>query len=69
MGQSNRIKKGKFIMSKFLEFVTFLNSVFYGEYWFIAWGVVLLLFVPVAIKEAPNLIKSIKEANKRSNSR
>ena len=56
-------------MSKFLEFVAFLNSVFYGEYWFIAWGVVMLLFVPAAIKEAPKLIKSIMEAKKRGNSK
>lgn len=69
MGQSNRIKKGKFIMSKFLEFVAFLNSVFYGDRWFIAWGVVMLLFVPVVIKELPKLIKSIKEAKKRGNSK
>ncbi len=54
-------------MSKFLEFVSFINSVFYGDRWFIAWGVVLFLFVPVVIKEAPKLIKSIKEAKKRGN--
>ncbi len=56
-------------MSKFLEFVAFLNSVFYGDRWFIAWGVVMLLFVPVVIKELPKLIKSIKEAKKRGNSK
>lgn len=56
-------------MSKFLEIVAFLNSVFYGKYWFIAWGAVLLLFIPVAIKETPKLIKSIQEAKKRGNTK
>lgn len=52
-------------MSKFLEFVSFFNSVFYGNHWFIAWGIVLLLFVPVIISETPKFIKSIKTAKIR----
>lgn len=56
-------------MSKFLEFVSLLNSVFYGEHWFIAWGIMLLLFVPVVISETPKLIKSIKAAKNRNKSK
>lgn len=53
-------------MSKILEFISFMHSVFYGEHWYIAWGVVLALFIPAVIIETPKLVKSIKEAKKRS---
>lgn len=54
-------------MSKLFEFISFLHNVFYGEHWYIAWLIVLLLFVPAVISETPKLIKSIKASKKRNN--
>lgn len=56
-------------MSKILEFFSFMRNVFYGEYWYIAWGIVLLLFIPAVISETPKLIKSIKAAKNRGKSK
>lgn len=56
-------------MSKILEFVSFMHNVFYGEHWYIAWGIVLLFFIPAAISEVPKLIKSIKAAKSRNKSK
>lgn len=53
------------MLEKFLETVAFINSIFYGEYWYIAWGCIVLLFLPFIIKELPKFVKSIKEAKKR----
>lgn len=53
-------------MSKIMDFVSLMHSVFYGEYWYIAWGVVLAFFVPAVIIEARKLVRSIKETKKRS---
>lgn len=53
-------------MSWLFEFISFINSVFYGEHWFIAWGVVLLLFGFLVASEVPKLVKSLKENKERS---
>lgn len=53
------------VINKILETVAFINSVFYGERWYIAWGVIVLLLSPYVVRELPKLIKSIKEARKR----
>lgn len=53
------------MFEKFLGAVDFINSVFYGEYWYIAWGCIVLLLSPFIIRELPSFIKSIKEAKKR----
>ena len=53
-------------MSKIFEFISFMHSVFYGEHWYISWGIVLVLFVPAVIVEVPKLIKSIKESRIRN---
>lgn len=53
------------VINKILETVAFINSVFYGEHWYIAWGVIVLLLSPFIVRELPKLIKSIKEAQKR----
>ena len=50
-----------------MEIINSINSVFYGEYWFIAWGIVLLLFGSIIAVELPKLMKSFKEAKKRGN--
>lgn len=52
-------------MEKFMEIISYLNSIFYGEYWFIAWGVVLLMFGVLIAVEVPKLVKSYKEAKER----
>lgn len=52
-------------MAKFMEIIAYLNSIFYGEYWFIAWGIVFLLFGVLVAVELPKLIKSIKAAKER----
>lgn len=53
------------VINKILETVAFINSVFYGEHWYIAWGVIVLLLSPYVVRELPKLIRSINEAKKR----
>ena len=53
------------VINKILEAVAFINSVFYGEHWYIAWGAIVLMLSPFIVRELPKLIKSIKEAKKR----
>ena len=52
-------------MEKFMEIINSINSIFYGEYWFVAWGIVLLLFSALIAVEVPKLMKSLKEAKER----
>lgn len=52
-------------MEKFMEIINYINSIFYGDYWFVAWGIVLLLFSFFVIPEIPKLVKSFKEAKER----
>lgn len=44
--------------------IDFLHGIFYGQYWYIAWGIVLILFAIGIAKDVPKLIKSIKNKNK-----
>lgn len=41
--------------------ISFLNNLFYGEYWFISWGIIILLFVIGIAVQLPAIIKSIRE--------
>lgn len=52
-------------MEKFFEVIAYINSVFYGEHWYIAWGVVLALFGVAVAVELPKLIEAIKAAKNR----
>lgn len=52
-------------MGKFMEIINYINSIFYGEYWFVAWGIVILLFGAIVAVEVPKLVKSFKEAKER----
>ncbi len=54
------------MFDKFLNIIDVLNSFFYGEYWFIPWGIIFLLFAFLVVKELPKLIKSFKENKERS---
>ena len=47
------------------EFIESAMMYFYGDYWFIGWGVCLLFFVIGFSINLPKLIKSIKETKKR----
>lgn len=48
-----------------MKFFTFVNSLFYGENWYIYWGIVVVLALIGISVHIPNFIKSIKEAKKR----
>lgn len=50
-----------------MDFFRMLNSFFYGEHWYIYWGIVALVFAFVIAVRLPSFIRSIKEAKKRSN--
>lgn len=52
-----------------MNFFRMLNSFFYGEHWYIYWGIVAVLFIFAVAVRLPSFIKSIKEAKKRSNSK
>lgn len=53
-------------MEKFFELIAYINSVFYGEHWYIAWGIVAVLFGIAVAVELPKLIEAIKAAKSRS---
>ena len=53
------------MLKKFLDLIAYINSIFYGEYWYIAWGIIFLLFAFTVAVEVPKLIKSFKEAKER----
>ena len=43
-----------------------LNSnIFYGEHWYIYWGIIALFVIISLSVHVPSFIKSIKEAQKR----
>ncbi len=52
-----------------MNFFRMLNSFFYGEHWYIYWGIVAVLIIFAVAVRLPSFIKSIKEAKKRSNSK
>lgn len=49
-------------MSNFMSVIDWLRSIFYGEHWYIAWGIILLLLSFWLIADLPKLIKSIKKS-------
>lgn len=51
-----------FIMIKTM--VDTLTNIFYGENWFIAWGLIALPFLIAAALSIPGLIKSMKKQKK-----
>lgn len=53
-------------MSKFMEFITMLNSHFYGEHWYIYWGIVFAIIAVAVGLNVPSFIKSIKSAKERN---
>ena len=48
-----------------MDFFRWVNSYFYGEHWFIYWGVIALLVIGALAIEVPKLVKSFKEAKER----
>lgn len=48
-----------------MDFFRWINSYFYGEHWYIYWGVIALLVVGALAIEIPKLVKSFKEAKER----
>ena len=48
------------VLDKILSFVDFINGIFYGDYWFISWGIILVIFIFTYGKEVPKFIKSLK---------
>lgn len=45
--------------------INFLHNLFYGESWFIAWGLVLIFFLIGLVLQLPPIIKSLKEKKKK----
>lgn len=52
------------VIEKIKIAIEFLHNIFYGQYWFIPWGFILLIFAIKFGKDIPKLIKSIKNKNK-----
>lgn len=48
-----------------MDFFRWINSYFYGEHWYIYWGVILLLVIGALAIEIPKLAKSVKAAKER----
>lgn len=48
-----------------MDFFRWINSYFYGEHWYIYWGVIALLVIGALVIEVPKLVKSFKEAKER----
>lgn len=48
-----------------MEIFDFLNGLFYGEQWYIYWGIVAVPCLIGLISHMPKFIKSVKEMKKR----
>lgn len=48
-----------------MDFFRWVNSYFYGEHWYIYWGIIALLVVGALAIEIPKLVKSVKAAKER----
>ncbi len=57
-------KKGRFVM---MDFFRWVNSYFYGEHWYIYWGVIALIVIIALSLRVPAFVKSIKAAKERKN--
>lgn len=53
------------MFEKIKAFTDFLHVVFYGDYWFIAWGIIFIMFAILFAKDIPKFLKSIKNKNKK----
>lgn len=53
------------MLSKFMEFIGMLNSYFYGEQWYIYWGIIFIILAIAVVLNVPSFIKSIKAAKAR----
>lgn len=45
--------------------IDFLNNLFYGDNWYIYWGIIALLFFLGLLTQLPMLIKAVKEKKKK----
>ena len=52
-------------MSKFMEIISTINSYFYGEHWYIYWGIVFVIVAVAIGLNVPSFIKSIKAVKER----
>lgn len=53
-------------MEKFFAFFEPLHNVFYGEQWFIAWGIVIGIILLAVGLHIPSFVKSLKAAKARN---
>lgn len=51
--------------SKFMEVIGMLNSYFYGEQWYIYWGIIFIILSIAVGVNIPSFVKSIKAAKER----
>lgn len=52
-------------MEKIVEFIQPLHELFYGEHWFISWGIVVGIILIAGCFQLPSFIKSLKAAKAR----
>ncbi|MCM1578134.1 MAG: hypothetical protein NC078_04965 [Ruminococcus sp.] len=45
--------------------IDYLNDLFYGDYWFIYWGIISFLFAVGLAFQLPAVVKAIKEKRKK----
>lgn len=48
-----------------MNYINYINNLFYGENWFIAWGIVIFLVVCGLAVQLPPIIKAVKEKKKK----
>lgn len=48
-----------------MEIIEKINGLFYGEHWYIYWGIIAALCLIGLIPQIPKFIKSVKEMKKR----
>lgn len=53
-------------MEKFFAFFQPLHELFYGDNWFIAWGIVAGILLIAGCFQLPSFIKSLKAAKARN---
>ena len=53
-------------MEKFFAFFEPLHNVFYGDQWFIAWGIVIGIILLAVGLYIPSFVKSVKSAKARN---
>lgn len=54
-------------MKNFFAFFEYLHNVFYGDHWFISWGIVIGIIILAIGLYIPDFLRSLKSAKLRKN--